>query len=426
MNRILIGLTPLLLAMSSSAMAAPAWKVSEVSGDVRVVENGRPRAALRGALLASGATIVTGQSARAVIVRGGEFVVVSPNSRLRIAEPAQQQGIIQAVVEFGTSLFRIERKATPHFGVQTPYLAAVVKGTVFTVTVGGQGATVQVTEGAVQVSTLDGGASDLVRPGMIASVGASDRYQLSVQGETARLIRSAGAPPAGTVGASSPPPGLRSDGPASDNAPAARIEDPMPENPVSLGDVTDGLVEGNPADLALVEVAAKARGRDGGFDNGGGNGSGSSDGNGNSAGGGNNSGGSGNGGGSGNAGGSGNGGAGGSGNGGGAGSGGSGNGGGSGSGGSGSAGSDNGNGGGSGSGGSGNGNGGGNGGGSDNGGGPGSGGGNGDDANGGPGNGNGPGGGNDDDEDDPAPGASGGRGPGSGGNPGQGGGPPQS
>src|SRR5688500_6813009 len=256
MKKILIGLAPVLLFMGSSAIAAPPWKVSEVSGDVKVVENGRPRAALRGALLASGATIVTGQSARAVIVRGGEFVVVSPNSRLRIAEPEQQRGIIQAVVEFGTSLFRIERKATTHFGVQTPYLAAVVKGTVFTVTVSGKGSTVQVTEGAIQVSTRDGGASDLIRPGMIASVGAGDRFQLNVQGETARVIRAEGAPPVGTFGASSPPPGLQPVGPSQCHGHEQMIKDEMAEYPVSLGDVTKGLLEDLHVDRAFVEICA--------------------------------------------------------------------------------------------------------------------------------------------------------------------------
>src|SRR5688572_27352579 len=200
MNKVLFSLAPVLLAIGSGANAAPpSWQVSEVTGDVRLVENGRPRTALRGALLASGATIVTAPGARAVIVRGGEFIIVSPNSRLRIAEPTQERGIIQIISEFGTSLFRIERKSTPHFGVQTPYLAAVVKGTVFTVTVGPQGSTVQVTEGAVQVSTRDGGASELVRPGMIASVAANDRYMLSIEGATHRVLRSTNAPRGGGV-----------------------------------------------------------------------------------------------------------------------------------------------------------------------------------------------------------------------------------
>src|SRR3546814_14786860 len=62
-------------------------------------------------------------------------------------------------------VFSIKKKLTPHFGVQTPYLAAVVKGTTFSVTVDGTGASVQVVEGAVEVSTLDGGARDLILPG---------------------------------------------------------------------------------------------------------------------------------------------------------------------------------------------------------------------------------------------------------------------
>src|SRR3546814_1605096 len=63
----------------------------------------------------------------------------------------------------GNIVFSIKKKLTPHFGVQTPYLAAVVKGTTFSVTVDGTGASVQVVEGAVEVSTLDGGARDLIR-----------------------------------------------------------------------------------------------------------------------------------------------------------------------------------------------------------------------------------------------------------------------
>jgi hypothetical protein len=48
--------------------------VSEVSGDVRLSESGRTRAASKGALLGSGAVIATAPGARAVLVRGQEFV----------------------------------------------------------------------------------------------------------------------------------------------------------------------------------------------------------------------------------------------------------------------------------------------------------------------------------------------------------------
>ena len=254
MRRLVLALAPLLLTLEAPALAqAPAWRVSEVSGDVRITEAGRTRPATRGALLASGATILTAPRARAVLVRGREYVVVSPGSRIRIATTQQQgpRGFIQVFADWGTALFRIERRATPHFGVQTPYLAAVVKGTVFTVTVGQSGASVQVTEGAVEVSTVDGGAAEMVRPGMVAMVASSDLLQLNVEGETSRAIRSNGTPAAGVVTVPASDAG-RYEGPA--DAPVS-VPAPVTEGEISLGDVTDGLIAGRGGpDLAMTDI----------------------------------------------------------------------------------------------------------------------------------------------------------------------------
>lgn len=258
MRKAILGLAPLLLALGSAAAAqTPAWQLSEVSGDVRIVENGRSRAAVRGALLSTGSTIATAARARAVLVRGQEYVVVSPGSRLRIPEPsAERGGIIQMLADWGTALFRIERRATPHFGVQTPYLAAVVKGTVFTVTVGEAGASVQVTEGAVEVSTLDAGAAEIIRPGMVVSVSGSDLLQLNVEGETNRTVRSNGTPLPGVVAIPSPQPATPEGAPTS----AIEIIAPVTEEPVSLAAATGGLIEGTLGfDLALANVADAGR-----------------------------------------------------------------------------------------------------------------------------------------------------------------------
>ncbi|CAA9519648.1 MAG: hypothetical protein AVDCRST_MAG91-2118, partial [uncultured Sphingomonadaceae bacterium] len=190
MRKIILGLAPALMLMSGTAYAAPDWKVSEVTGAVRLTENGKSRPATRGALLSTGAMITTGAAARAVIVRGEEFVVISPSTQIRVPAAAAPSKIFQLIEDFGTAIFKITKKSTPHFGVQTPYLAAVVKGTTFTVTVGEEGSTVQVTEGAVEVSTLDGGAADLVTAGTIAQVGASDLYRLTLEGGTNKELRS--------------------------------------------------------------------------------------------------------------------------------------------------------------------------------------------------------------------------------------------
>ncbi|WP_167737464.1 FecR family protein [Sphingomonas parva] len=209
MRKVLLGpaALALLLAPIAAQAAPPPWTVSEVAGDVQLIENGKPRPALRGALLASGATIATAAASRAVIVRGKEFVVISPRSRLRVPVEAESAGgLVQMIADFGSSLFRIEKKSTPHFSVKTPFLAAVVKGTTFTVTVGAEGGAVQVTEGAVQVSTLDGRASEIIRPGSIASIVASDMFQLNIQGDVSKVIRSDGAAPTARADEGAPTP----------------------------------------------------------------------------------------------------------------------------------------------------------------------------------------------------------------------------
>ena len=259
MRMFLVALMALLFAAGEPALAQTAsWRVSEASGDVRIVEGGRTRPATRGALLSGGSVVATAQRARAVLVRGRDYVIVSPASRVRVPTAAQggSRGLIQIIAEAGTAMFRIEHRATPHFAVQTPYLAAVVKGTVFTVTVSEAGASVQVTEGAVEVSTADGGAAELVRPGTIASVSAADLQQLNIQGEDSRSIRSNCAPAAGTVVV---PPSETGNyqGPADSQVVVVAS---VTEEPVALAEITGGLVEGNAGvDLALADVRDTAR-----------------------------------------------------------------------------------------------------------------------------------------------------------------------
>ena len=247
-RKLILGAAPALILMSSSAIAAvPEWKVSEVSGNVQLSEGGRSRAATKGALLASGAMITTARGGRAVIVRGQEFVVISPGTRIRVPAADSPNKIMQLIEDWGSALFKIEKKSTPHFGVQTPYLAAVVKGTTFTVTVGEEGADVKVTEGAVEVSTLDGGASDLVRPGVVATVGKSDVYKLTVQGDETKVLRSSQGPAAGLVSTPAVPEPVR-------------IASVITEEPFSLEDATGGVLEGgSAAEMVQADFIAQSR-----------------------------------------------------------------------------------------------------------------------------------------------------------------------
>src|SRR5690606_5194077 len=89
MHKTIIGLAALAFGMSGEAMAQDGWRVSESSGDVRVIANGQTRPLTRGMLLASGSTIASGARARAVLVSGRDYVILSPSSRVRLPAVAQ-------------------------------------------------------------------------------------------------------------------------------------------------------------------------------------------------------------------------------------------------------------------------------------------------------------------------------------------------
>ncbi|WP_461458837.1 FecR domain-containing protein, partial [Parasphingorhabdus sp.] len=233
--------------------ATPEWKLSESNGTVNILRSGVSKIAIAGGDLRPGDVIRTGKKGRAVLVRGQEYVVVSPNSRLRISEPKKSGGVMQFFEELGNVIFRIDKKATPHFGVKTPYLAAVVKGTTFSVTVTETGSAVQVTEGAVQVSTLDGGATQLLSPGMIGMVKNGDQFRLSITGSEEKTIISPNAP-ADTSGAAASEDVIASD--IATGGFEGIIEAPVSESPVSLSELTGGLVNSGSSTKANVQLAS--------------------------------------------------------------------------------------------------------------------------------------------------------------------------
>ena len=248
------------LFMSSAAHAAPPqWTLSEKSGSVNVLRAGVSKVAISGGQFRAGDVIATGAKSRAVLVRGGEYVVISPNSRLRISMPAKDGGVVQFFKEMGSALFRIDKKATPHFGVKTPYMAAVVKGTTFSVTVTDSGAAVQVTEGAVQVATLDGGATQLLSPGMIGVVEDGQRFRLSIQGAQTRVIDSPNAP----AGSTQVPDPISEEGlvEIASSSFEGTISAPVVEQGVSLSDITNGLVQGSSVEQPVSRLARNSNGQ---------------------------------------------------------------------------------------------------------------------------------------------------------------------
>jgi hypothetical protein len=86
------------------------------------------------------------------LTRGAETVSVGPNTQLAITDKRTSGKPFTTVKQsFGTIAVEAEVENVQHFAVQTPYLAAVVKGTKFTVKSDKTGAAVSVQRGHVAV-----------------------------------------------------------------------------------------------------------------------------------------------------------------------------------------------------------------------------------------------------------------------------------
>lgn len=157
-----------LFASPATAADKPSdkWIVTQLSGDARVVHPGaRPASLSVNNHLAPGDTLLTGPTGRATLVRGGDYIVIAPRSELRLPATPQPTGFTRVIQNLGTLLFKVQHTGIPHFAVDTPMLAAVVKGTTFTVVVDQNRSAVQVIQGAVQVTAITGGMREIVEGG---------------------------------------------------------------------------------------------------------------------------------------------------------------------------------------------------------------------------------------------------------------------
>src|SRR6266702_5561856 len=175
----------LILGTASGAFAADdgVWSVSKASGEVWVANDGTQQVSLnQEEALKPGDTIRTGRTGRVLLVRGEETILISPNSVVGL--PAEKkEGLSTTIIQqAGSILLEVEKRNVKHFEVETPYLAAVVKGTQFRVTVNVASTSVDVIRGQVEVADLRTGQIAQVKPGQHATAFAHGHPGLSLGG----------------------------------------------------------------------------------------------------------------------------------------------------------------------------------------------------------------------------------------------------
>jgi len=177
--------TAVALVTASAAFAADegTWSVSKSSGEVWMGSGDVQQASLKSDdVLKPGETIRTGRNGRVLLVRGEESIMIAPNSVIGL--PAEKkEGLSTTIIQkAGSILLEVEKKNVRHFEVETPYLAAVVKGTQFRVSVSAKGTSVDVIRGQVEVSDFKSGQIAQVMPGQHATVLSHGNAGLSLGG----------------------------------------------------------------------------------------------------------------------------------------------------------------------------------------------------------------------------------------------------
>ena len=161
-----------LIAFLPAAALAQDWTVSKTTKQVSYTIDKKTWAPVEvGSVIPSQAWMSTGPRGRVILTRGEESLSFGPNT---LGAVITTEGLFsrktEVVQQKGKIALNIEKRSRPHTYVHTPFLAAVVKGTTFTVSVTDEAASVSVDEGLVQVSSFTGGQSADVGPGQEVTV----------------------------------------------------------------------------------------------------------------------------------------------------------------------------------------------------------------------------------------------------------------
>ncbi|MGE3968853.1 MAG: FecR domain-containing protein, partial [Dongiaceae bacterium] len=164
------------------------WLFVETSGRVELSPAGAPdlwQPATVGTWVELGAAVRTGADGSARLSHGGDVIRIGPDSEMSLPAPGQGDDLVTRILQrAGQIFFEVAHRSSGSFRVDTPYLAVVVKGTRFGVSVSGEGTSVSVTEGAISVSKEGGGEAG-VSAGETARTGTGPSDGISVSKSSA-------------------------------------------------------------------------------------------------------------------------------------------------------------------------------------------------------------------------------------------------
>jgi hypothetical protein len=175
------------IGLGFAALCAPSLMASQSAGwsvmvaNNAVVDHGKGDAAsvvVMGANIGTGDRLTTGEGGALVLTRGEDLVTMAENSQIEIVDP-QPSTTTLIDQPYGHVQYHVTKEKVPHFQVNAPLLATVVKGTTFSVDASPAKSAVTVSEGRVVAKNRRTGAS--------ASVGAGERGAVESSGRSVEV-----------------------------------------------------------------------------------------------------------------------------------------------------------------------------------------------------------------------------------------------
>ena len=178
---------------TTAPVFADDWLAQKLAGEVLVSKNGTWVKLKSGDIVNTSAPIKTMADGQVQFTRDHETIDVSPNSKIQIFDRTGQH--YTTVKEaYGTVRIEANVENVKHFEVKTPFFAATVKGTIFTVISGKSKSEVVVERGKVMVDDARQGTHVDVLAGQRASAGQSQNLTITGSGKLGTVVNAVGVP----------------------------------------------------------------------------------------------------------------------------------------------------------------------------------------------------------------------------------------
>lgn len=181
-------------AVFATQARADNWDVSRARGQVLQLVDGDWQPLRRGGMVPDDRVVRTGPNGHVALVRGKETIELGPNTQIQIFDTGGRKPFTTVEQAFGTVTIEAEVRNVQHFAVQTPMMAAVVKGTRFTVRSGKGKASVEVKRGHVHVEDTTEHSTTLIAAGQEAEVETGISMSVSGKGKLPPVLAKNGKP----------------------------------------------------------------------------------------------------------------------------------------------------------------------------------------------------------------------------------------